>query len=294
MTDLLRALASGDGRFDAAGLPGLGRVDEGGEQGAGERAGNVGALGVPLHGDDVVIGGIELDGLDDAVGRRDGGDAEVVAWGVNGLVVAGVDGRRGGAVCIGGLGIVFFHAPSRGPLGAGGEIGIRQGGGLDGLEDGGEAGVGRDGDGMGIGDAATGAVIDGGADDGGQILDEGAVAPDIEGLCAMADAEDGLVQIEGVLEEELVDGGAGGVVGAAGGDRGFAVALGIDIEKTAGEEDAVGGGEEFGDAIGALVERDEDNGCSCRLQGGDVGRKTPLVVFSVDGGLGDSDADGHG
>ena len=40
-----------DGFFDFSGGPGLGGLDEGVEDGAGERAGVVGALGVPLDGD---------------------------------------------------------------------------------------------------------------------------------------------------------------------------------------------------------------------------------------------------
>jgi len=43
-----------------------------------------------------------------------------------------------------------------------------------------------------------------------------------------------LVEIEGVLEHELVDGGALGVGWGAGGDGVFAVALGVDVETAAG------------------------------------------------------------
>jgi len=78
---------------------------------------------------------------------------------------------------------------------------------------------------VGFNHLAARAVVDGGVEDGFEILNEGAVAPDIEGLCAVADGEDWLVEIEGVLEQELVDGGSGSVGRAAGGDGFFTVAL---------------------------------------------------------------------
>ena len=88
----------GDRFFYARGLPGAGGLHKGGEDGAGEGADGVGAFGVPLDGDDKVVGRVEFDGLDDAVGGRDGADAQVVAYAVDGLVVAGVDARLGGLV----------------------------------------------------------------------------------------------------------------------------------------------------------------------------------------------------
>jgi hypothetical protein len=45
---------------------------------------------VPLDGEDEVAGGGELDGFDDVVLGRAGGDEEVIAGGADGLVMAGV------------------------------------------------------------------------------------------------------------------------------------------------------------------------------------------------------------
>ena len=68
---------------------------------------------------------------------------------------------------------------------------------------------------MSFEDFATGGVVDG-ADEvlfdlGGDVLDDCSAAPDVEGLRSVADGEDGFVEVEGVLDEEFVDGGAGWV-----------------------------------------------------------------------------------
>ena len=63
-----------DGFFYFSGGPGLGGLDEGVEDGAGEGGFVVAAFGVPLDGDYEMIGRIELDSFDDAVAGRDGGE----------------------------------------------------------------------------------------------------------------------------------------------------------------------------------------------------------------------------
>ena len=105
---------------------------------------------------------------------------------------------------------------------------------------------------------AAGAVIDGCVEDGGDVLNEGAVAPDVEGLGAVADGEDRLVQVEGVLQQQFVDGGAGGVGGAAGGDGFFTEALRVNVVEAAGEQHALRGREQARDAILPLVQRDQN------------------------------------
>lgn len=152
---------------------------------------------------------------------------------------------------------------------------------------------------MGFCHGAAGAVVYGCADLGGDVLDECAAAPDVQRLRALADGEDGLVKIEGVLDEELVDGGAVGVGVFALGDSRFAVFLGIDVGGAAGEEDAMAGGEDLGNALRGLMERD-GNGCgSGGVEGVEVLRQAALVVG---GGFGDvaragrfgyGDVDGH-
>jgi hypothetical protein len=246
-----------------------------GEERAGESAGGVGALGVPLHGDYPMTGVVEFDRFDDSIGGGEGSDAEIVARGADGLVVAGVHD-----LCVNGM-RVWLGALWAGVFGSK-------------LKNVGEARAGGDADEVGVGDGASRAVVHGDAADGGQVLNEGAVAPDVEGLGAVADGEDGLLEVEGVLEEKFVDCCAGGIGGAAGGDGSFAVALRVDVEAAAWKEHALGGGEKFGDAVGTLVEGDEDGGGTGRVEGGEVGRQGALIVLRVDGGLGEDDADRHG
>ena len=137
--DIFRELGHGDGTsasgqrpslaklganwlIDGAGLPDFCGLNEGGEEGAGQGADGVGALGVPLDGDYEMIGRIELDSFDDAVAGRDGGDAEVVADFVNGLMMAGVhEGLRvrptelRASRDFSGLRFALFQVPSQGP-----------------------------------------------------------------------------------------------------------------------------------------------------------------------------------
>jgi len=215
---------------------------------------------MPLNSDDEVIGRVELDGLDDAVLGGDGDDAQIVADAMDGLVVAGVD--------------------LDGRLACGKEPG--------------ETGARCDLDRVSLDDGATGAVIHGGVGLDREILIERTVAPDIEALGAVADAEDGFVQVEGVLEEEFVDGGTGGIVGAAFGDRSLTVTLRIDVVPAAGQQNTLDGGEQSGDAVGPLMEGHDDGGGSGGVKGGQIGRERALVVLSVGRrGFGDGNADGH-
>lgn len=80
--------------FSGAWLPGLCSADEGGKEGAREGILRVGALGMPLHRNNPMIGRSELDGFDHVVFGRDSSDAEIVAGSTNGLVMAGVDQLR--------------------------------------------------------------------------------------------------------------------------------------------------------------------------------------------------------
>ncbi len=72
-----------------------------------------------------------------------------------------------------------------------------------------------------------------------QMLHQRPAAPDIERLGAEADAEQRLVEVVGVLEEELVDGLTGAVGGGALGDGVLAVLLGVDVGWAAGEQEAL-------------------------------------------------------
>jgi len=147
-------------------------------------------------------------------------------------------------------------------------------------------------------DLAAGCVVDGGRDFARDVLDEGAAAPDVEGLGAVADGEDWFLEIEGVLDEEFVDGGAGWVGSSTLGDGLPPVFLGIDVGAGAGEEDSVAGGEDFGDPFLGFVEGDGDGDESGGVEGVEVLGQAALIVgdgvgdVGGAGGFGDSDVEG--
>ena len=79
-------------------------------------------------------------------------------------------------------------------------------------------------------------------------MNQRAPAPDVEDLDAEADGEDGLVEIVGVLEEELIDVFARAVGGSALGDRILAVFLRVYVSWTAREKDGLAGVNEVGNS----------------------------------------------
>ncbi len=211
----------------------MGFGDETLEEGFGGGADVVAALRVPLDSEDEVVG-VRVGGLaafygfDDGILGAAGGYAEVVAGDSDGLVVAGVDGEAEESVLIGG----FF-----------------------GGDDGAEEGVRGYGGGVGYGYGLSGGMVHG---HGGEVLDKGSSAPDIEGLDTEADGEDGLVEVMGVLDEEFVDVFAGGIGGGALGDGFLAVLVGVDVGGAAGEEDGLAGVDEVCGLAGGGVEGDFD------------------------------------
>jgi hypothetical protein len=204
-------------------------------------------------------------GFDDSVLGATGGYAEVVAGDADGLMVAGVDGEAEEAVLFGGF--------------CGGN-------------DGSEEGVGGDCGGVGDGYGTSGRVVD---RHGDEVLDEGSAAPDVEGLGAETDGQDGFVEVVGVLDEEFVDVFAGWVGGA--GLRGgvLAVFLGVYVGGAAGEEDGVAGVDEVGGLAWGGVEGDCNGFAAGAGDGFSVLRPGFAVVFEVGaGGDGDGYAGFHG
>jgi hypothetical protein len=143
---------------------------------------------------------------------------------------------------------------------------------------------------MGIHNGAARAVVDGGF----QVLDERAIAPDVQGLRAVADSEDRLLEVESVLEKQLVYGRSGRIRRAAFGDSCLAIPFRINIIATAGEQDSLDSQKQFGNAVLALVEGKYDWGCTGGFEGGKVRRQRTLVVSGITaGGLRDCDMDCH-
>ena len=236
-------------------------MHEGRKNGARESASRISPLGMPLHSKYKVAGRVQLHRLHDAVQWGDSGNAKMVAHLADGLVVAGVNLRLE----------VFF-------------------GGLEGSQ----ARTGGDADRVRLSDQTARRVIDAGTELAGQVLKKGAIAPDIQCLGAVADAQNGLVEAEGVLKEKLIGGGAGWVIGAAGWDAIFSKPLWINIIAASWQQNPMRICKQAGDTVLALVKGYNDGGGSGRLERGDVGRQGALVVLRVSaGGLGNGDADAH-
>jgi hypothetical protein len=76
-----------------------------------------------------------------------------------------------------------------------------------------------------------------------QILNQGAVEPDIESLNAVTDRQDRLVKVECILQEKLVSSSAAWVRRSTFRNSRLPVALRIDIESTSGKKNALCSGE---------------------------------------------------
>jgi hypothetical protein len=158
-------------------------------------------------------------------------------------------------------------------------------------EEGAEKGFGCDGCVVGDGDAAAGGVVDG---EDTEVLNESTAAPDVENLDAEADGEDGLVEIVGVLEEELIDVLARVVRGGGFGDGFVAVFVGIDVGGATGEENGLAGVNEIGNSGWGSSEGDLDGLAAASFDGRSVLRPGALVIGDVGaGGDGDGDARLH-
>ena len=101
---------------------------------------------------------------------------------------------------------------------------------------------------------AAGAMIDRGL----QILNQRAVAPDIQTLSTVADGQDRLVEVEGVLKQQLIHGGPGRVGLAALGNWIFAKSLWVNIVAAARQQDSLHPDKQLGDAILALVQGNDN------------------------------------
>jgi hypothetical protein len=95
-----------------------------------------------------------------------------------------------------------------------------------------------------------------------QILDQGTIAPHVDGLGAGADAQNWLVEVEGVLQEQFVYGGAAWVRLTALGNWIFAISLWVNVVTAAGQQYAMHPRKQLGHAILALMERNHNRRCT--------------------------------
>jgi hypothetical protein len=226
-------LVSGDRGVDGARNPDGGFGDEALEEGARGGANVVAALGMPLDTEDEVGGGAfgglaAFDAFDDSILRAPGRYAEAVTRNADGLMVAGVDWQTKEAVLFG----RFFVG-----------------------EKAAEEGFGRGGGGVRDGYLAPRGVVD---RENVEVLNQSPATPDVEDLDAEADGEDWLIEVVGILEEELIDVFARVVGRGALGDGVLAIFVRVDVSGTAGKKDGLAGVDEVRDLDWRGEERDFD------------------------------------
>jgi len=189
---------------------------------------------MPLHADNEVRSRVELDGFNDAIDRGDRSDEQVVAGDSDGLMMARIDLWDGS---------------------------------LGGRNQPGESRTGSYPSRMRIGNSAPRLMIHFGLD----VLDQGPVAPDVERLGAVTDGKNGLLEVEGVLQQELIHGGTGGVGFATLGDWVFAKSLRVNIEAAARKQHPLNTEKQPGDAVRSFVQRNNNGGYTGRVKGGKIG-----------------------
>src|SRR5664279_5725058 len=128
---------------------------------------------------------------------------------------------------------------------------------------------------------ATRQVIHWGLEHCFQVLNEGAIQPDIQRLCAVTNAEDGLAEVEGILQEKLIDGRAIWISAPTLRDSWLIKSLWINIISASRQQDPLRAGKQTRHAILTLMQRNDDGCRSGGLKCGKVGRQRALVVFGV-------------
>jgi hypothetical protein len=102
------------------------------------------------------------------------------------------------------------------------------------------------------------------------------------------------MEIESVLQEKFIHGGAAGVCLAALRDWIFAIPLWINVIAATWEQDSLHAEQEPGNTILTLVERHNYGRYPGRMESGEVGWQRTLVIGRISaGGLGNGDVDGH-
>ena len=150
-----------------------------------------------------MVGRVQLDRLDNPVSRRNRAHQQIVTRDSDGLMVAGVDLRFNLIVRL-----ILTRQKRCQPRPQ------------------------RNLDWMSLDDLPAWTVIDGCL----QILNQRTVAPDIYGLGAGTDAEDRLVEVKSILQEELIHSCAAWVFLTAFGNWIFAISLWVYIKAAAGQK----------------------------------------------------------
>src|SRR4029077_12868502 len=111
------------------------------------------------------------------------------------------------------------------------------------------------------------------------VLDQGSIAPDVEGLRALAYSENRLEKIERVLEQQLVHRRTARIRRPTLRNSFFPISLWIDVEAAPWKQHTLNSLEQPGHAILALVQRNHYRRGSGRLQRRQILRQSALVIF---------------
>jgi hypothetical protein len=106
---------------------------------------------------------------------------------------------------------------------------------------------------MGHGDGAPGGMID---RHGGEILNQGSSAPDIQRLGSETDGQEGLIEVMGILDQEFVNVLTRWIGGIALRNRILAVLLWVYIRRRAGKQNPMAGVDEVYCLARCGIERD--------------------------------------
>ena len=245
--------------MDWAWNPGYGLRDKAVEDTFRGRAEVVAALRVPLNPEnEVSIGSFgslaTFYCLNDTILWAAGGDTKPIAGDANCLMVAGIDGKAEKPLLLRG----FFRC-----------------------KDSAKRGIWCDGYAVGNRHSAPCGMIH---RDRHQVLHKSSPTPDIQGLSAETDAEDGFVKTVCILKEKLIHILPGRIGGSTLRNSILAVLLRIDVGRASGEQNALTGIDQVGDLSGRCLKRNLDGFASTARDGSGILRAGTLVVGGIGAG----------
>ena len=114
-----------------------------------------------------------------------------------------------------------------------------------------------------------------------QILNQGPIAPDIQGLRSVTNGEDRLVKIECVLQQQLVNRGSRAIDLATLWNRIFAISLWVYVEAAARQHYPADPCQKRCNPFLRLMKGDDDRCSPDCFEGCQVSRQRPLIVINA-------------